>query len=131
MGALMSCMDGNSGVVEGATSVSLLLVELVSPDVMYNGLPWPDEDFTKQVSIERELRRRAARAVPGLGAAARHGRHAAAPPARLPGSTHAVGRDGSRTSCVNRTARHHDTGTTTAPSVEPHAGTSTTTHSWR
>lgn len=39
--------DGNSGVVEGATSVSLLLVELVSPDVMYNGLPWPDEDFTK------------------------------------------------------------------------------------
>ena len=33
--------------MEGATSVSLLLVELVSPDVMYNGLPWPDEDFTK------------------------------------------------------------------------------------
>lgn len=31
------------------TSVSLLLVELVSPDVMYNGLPWPDEDFTKAV----------------------------------------------------------------------------------
>ena len=27
--------------------VSLLLVELVSPDVMYNGLPWPDEEFTK------------------------------------------------------------------------------------
>ncbi|XP_059048319.1 LOW QUALITY PROTEIN: integrator complex subunit 5 [Achroia grisella] len=59
MGALMSCMDGNSGVVEGATSLSLLLVELVSPDVMYNGLPWPDEDFTKQVSIERELYMRA------------------------------------------------------------------------
>ncbi|XP_045764485.1 integrator complex subunit 5 [Maniola jurtina] len=60
MGALMSCMDGNSGVVEGATSISLLLVELVSPDVMYNGLPWPDEDFTKQVSIERELYMRCA-----------------------------------------------------------------------
>ncbi|CAG9785264.1 unnamed protein product [Diatraea saccharalis] len=60
MAALMSCMDGNSGVVEGATSVSLLLVELVSPDVMYNGLPWPDEDFTKQVSIERELYMRGA-----------------------------------------------------------------------
>ncbi|XP_039749082.1 integrator complex subunit 5 [Pararge aegeria] len=60
MGALMSCMDGNSGVVEGATAVSLLLVELVSPDVMYNGLPWPDEDFTKQVSIERELYMRCA-----------------------------------------------------------------------
>lgn len=62
MGALTSCMvsDGNSGLVEGATSVSLLLVELVSPDVMYNGLPWPDEDFTKQVSIERELYMRGA-----------------------------------------------------------------------
>ncbi|XP_046960699.1 integrator complex subunit 5 [Vanessa cardui] len=60
MGALMSCMDGNSGIVEGSTSISLLLVELVSPDVMYNGLPWPDEDFTKQVSIERELYMRSA-----------------------------------------------------------------------
>ncbi|KAI5645174.1 integrator complex subunit 5 [Phthorimaea operculella] len=60
MCAAMCCMDGNSGVVEGATSVSLLLVELVSPDVMYNGLPWPDEDFTKQVSIERELYMRSA-----------------------------------------------------------------------
>ncbi|CAH0699725.1 unnamed protein product [Spodoptera exigua] len=62
MGALTACMvsDGNSGLVEGATSVSLLLVELVSPDVMYNGLPWPDEDFTKQVSIERELYMRGA-----------------------------------------------------------------------
>ncbi|XP_049865690.1 integrator complex subunit 5 [Pectinophora gossypiella] len=60
MAALMACMDGNSGIVEGATSVSLLLVELVSPDVMYNGLPWPDEDFTKQVSIERELYMRSA-----------------------------------------------------------------------
>ncbi|XP_050676730.1 integrator complex subunit 5 isoform X2 [Leptidea sinapis] len=59
MGALMSCMDGNNGIVEGATSISLLLVELVSPDVMYNGLPWPDEDFTK-VSIERELYMRGA-----------------------------------------------------------------------
>jgi len=31
--------------------VSLLLVELVSPDVMYNGLPWPDEEFTKVLFI--------------------------------------------------------------------------------
>ncbi|KAG6463403.1 hypothetical protein O3G_MSEX013855 [Manduca sexta] len=60
MGALMACMDGDTGIAEGATSVSLLLVELVSPDVMYNGLPWPDEDFTKQVSIERELYMRGA-----------------------------------------------------------------------
>ncbi|VVD05093.1 unnamed protein product [Leptidea sinapis] len=54
MGALMSCMDGNNGIVEGATSISLLLVELVSPDVMYNGLPWPDEDFTKLVQVLRD-----------------------------------------------------------------------------
>lgn len=35
-------------------TVALLLVELVSPDVMFNGLPWPDEDFLK-VTIERDL----------------------------------------------------------------------------
>ncbi|XP_058797109.1 integrator complex subunit 5 [Phymastichus coffea] len=34
--------------------VSLLLVELISPDVMYNGLPWPDEEFAK-VTVERDL----------------------------------------------------------------------------
>ena len=27
--------------------LALLVVELVSPDVMYNGLPWPEEDFTR------------------------------------------------------------------------------------
>ena len=27
--------------------LALLLVEVVSPDVMYNGLPWPEEDFTR------------------------------------------------------------------------------------
>ncbi|KYM81411.1 Integrator complex subunit 5 [Atta colombica] len=40
--------------LDALTMVSLLLVELVSPDVMYNGLPWPDEEFTK-VTIERDL----------------------------------------------------------------------------
>lgn len=40
--------------VDGFSSVSLLLVELVSTDVMYNGLPWPDEEFTK-VTMERDL----------------------------------------------------------------------------
>ncbi|XP_022918107.2 integrator complex subunit 5 [Onthophagus taurus] len=34
--------------------VSLLLVHYVSPDVMYNGLPWPEEEFSK-VTIERDL----------------------------------------------------------------------------
>ncbi|XP_043477683.1 integrator complex subunit 5 [Leptopilina heterotoma] len=48
------------------TMVSLLLVELVSPDVMYNGLPWPDEEFTK-VTVERDLQiRRTFKEVPIL-----------------------------------------------------------------
>ena len=33
---------------------ALILVELLSPDVMYNGLPWPDEEFTK-ITMERDL----------------------------------------------------------------------------
>ena len=32
---------------EASKQLALLLVEVVSPDVMYNGLPWPDEDFIK------------------------------------------------------------------------------------
>ncbi len=35
--------------------LALLLVDMVSPDVMYNGLPWPDEDFAR-VTIERDLK---------------------------------------------------------------------------
>ncbi|XP_055848550.1 integrator complex subunit 5 [Episyrphus balteatus] len=41
--------------VDGYSMVSLLLVEMVSTDVMYNGLPFPDEEFTK-VTMERDLR---------------------------------------------------------------------------
>ena len=37
-----------------ATITYLLLVELVSSDVMYNGLPWPTEEFSK-VTMERDL----------------------------------------------------------------------------
>ncbi|CAL7942676.1 unnamed protein product [Xylocopa violacea] len=52
--------------LDALTMVSLLLVELVSPDVMYNGLPWPDEEFTK-VTIERDLQiRRTFKDVPLL-----------------------------------------------------------------
>lgn len=40
--------------VDGYSTLSLLLVELISTDVMYNGLPWPDEEFTK-VTMERDL----------------------------------------------------------------------------
>lgn len=41
-------------VVEAYSTISLLLVEMVSTDVMYNGLPFPDEEFTK-VTMERDL----------------------------------------------------------------------------
>lgn len=39
---------------ESYKQLALLIVDLVSPDVMYNGLPWPDEDFTR-VTMERDL----------------------------------------------------------------------------
>jgi integrator complex subunit 5 len=39
---------------EGTKQLALLLVEMVSPDIMYNGLPWPEEEFIK-VTIERDL----------------------------------------------------------------------------
>lgn len=41
---LSQCCSYNPG---GMTQLSLLLVEIVSPDVMFNGLIWPDEEFTK------------------------------------------------------------------------------------
>lgn len=39
-----------------AKYVALLLVQLVTPDGMYNGIPWPDDESTK-FTIERLLRR--------------------------------------------------------------------------
>lgn len=33
--------------LDSMTLLSLLLVQFVSPDVMYNGLPWPEEEFSK------------------------------------------------------------------------------------
>ncbi len=48
---LSQCCSFNPG---GMTQLSLLLVEIVSPDVMFNGLIWPDEEFTK-VFIDRIL----------------------------------------------------------------------------
>ena len=35
-----------------ARDFSLILLELVMPDIMYNGMPWPEEDFMK-VTMER------------------------------------------------------------------------------
>jgi len=37
---------------EVAKHLAQTLVELVTPDVMYNDIPWPDEDFV-HVTIER------------------------------------------------------------------------------
>jgi len=37
---------------EVARHLAQSLVELVTPDVMYNDIPWPDEEFV-HVSIER------------------------------------------------------------------------------
>ncbi|XP_058812921.1 integrator complex subunit 5 [Topomyia yanbarensis] len=61
------CQDAeHQNTIDGYSYVSLLLVELVSPDVMYNGLPWPDEEFTK-VTMERDLQiRRMFRTCPIL-----------------------------------------------------------------
>lgn len=44
-----------STTIDGFSTVSLLLVEIVSPDVMYNGLPWPDEELFTKVTMERDL----------------------------------------------------------------------------
>ncbi|XP_067616611.1 integrator complex subunit 5 [Eurosta solidaginis] len=54
--ALDACCTSadNRNSVEGYSMISLLLVEMVSTDVMYNGLPFPDEEFTK-VTMERDL----------------------------------------------------------------------------
>ncbi|XP_065095747.1 integrator complex subunit 5 isoform X2 [Ochlerotatus camptorhynchus] len=54
--AIVACCQDleHQNTIDGFSYVSLLLVELVSPDVMYNGLPWPEEEFTK-VTMERDL----------------------------------------------------------------------------
>lgn len=60
--AIVACCSsnddsGNNGIkllLDGLCQVSQLLVELVSTDVMYNGIAWPEEEFTK-VTMERDL----------------------------------------------------------------------------
>ena len=41
----LSAAEAREKSKEACKQLALLLVEVVSPDVMYNGLPWPDEDF--------------------------------------------------------------------------------------
>ncbi|KAL1124013.1 hypothetical protein AAG570_001783 [Ranatra chinensis] len=54
--ALKACCSNENpqGALDAVISMALLLVELISPDVMYNGLPWPEEEFCK-VTVERDL----------------------------------------------------------------------------
>lgn len=54
--AIMACgrQEDIAKTIDGFTSIALLLVEMISPDVMYNGLPWPDEEFAK-ITMERDL----------------------------------------------------------------------------
>uniref|UniRef100_A0A023GBS5 Integrator complex subunit 5 C-terminal domain-containing protein n=1 Tax=Amblyomma triste TaxID=251400 RepID=A0A023GBS5_AMBTT len=52
--ALRNDRPSRTPPVAGMKVVALLLVEMISSDVMFNGLPWPDEDFLK-VTIERDL----------------------------------------------------------------------------
>ncbi|XP_050532909.1 integrator complex subunit 5 [Daktulosphaira vitifoliae] len=56
---LRSCYSSDDNysfepTLDTVVSLALLVVQFISPDVMYNGLPWPDEDFTK-VTIERDV----------------------------------------------------------------------------
>jgi integrator complex subunit 5 len=54
--SLQICNSGSKEKLKECTKMlSLLLVEMVSPDMMYNGLPWPEEEFMK-VTIERDLK---------------------------------------------------------------------------
>nr|XP_018898906.1 PREDICTED: integrator complex subunit 5 [Bemisia tabaci] len=55
--ALASCCNAsdNRAMLDSVINIALLLVELISPDVMYNGLPWPEEEFCK-VTVERDLK---------------------------------------------------------------------------
>lgn len=39
--------SNSQSLIPGMKIVALLMVELISPDVMFNGLPWPDEDYLK------------------------------------------------------------------------------------
>ena len=48
-----SLMTGGRKIsAEVAKYMAVLLIEQVTPDIMYNGIPWPEEEFMK-VTVER------------------------------------------------------------------------------
>ncbi|XP_043239108.1 integrator complex subunit 5-like isoform X2 [Amphibalanus amphitrite] len=51
------CLAAARSPDDAARTLALLLVEFISPDVMFNGLPWPEEEFMK-VTMERDLKMR-------------------------------------------------------------------------
>jgi len=53
-GLIMRLCERSGEQGEGAKQLALMMVEIISPDIMYNGLPWPEEEFMK-VTIERDL----------------------------------------------------------------------------
>lgn len=66
LAACCQCVD-QTRTIDGFATVALLLVELVSTDVMYNGLPWPEEELLNKVTMERDLKiRRTFRNAPIL-----------------------------------------------------------------
>lgn len=68
LNAIVACCQDqeHANTIDGFSYVSLLLLEMVSPDVIYNGLPWPEEEFSK-VTMERDLQiRRTFRNAPIL-----------------------------------------------------------------
>ena len=47
-------LDGIKSCVQDTQMFSKLMVDVVTPDVMFNDMPWPDEDFIKG-TIERDI----------------------------------------------------------------------------
>ena len=50
---LLALTCRTQGASQGATTIALLLVEYVSPDIMFNGFPWPEENI--KFTFERDL----------------------------------------------------------------------------
>jgi integrator complex subunit 5 len=55
--ALVACCQDQdmASTIDGFSNISLLLIEMISTDVMYNGLVWPDDDLARVVTMERDL----------------------------------------------------------------------------
>ena len=50
----VSSAEGKKMSAELAKYLAISVIELVTPDIMYNGIPWPEEEFMK-VTVERYI----------------------------------------------------------------------------